>query len=173
MTFLVILGIILISGFTYAFFTASTNKENVSGNTGKLDISYNISENITGTFIPSASREDGLKSKATAKINSGSLPAAFNIYITPTIIDGLTIEALKWEVEGISNNSVVYTNSGNFSKASAGTPIKIVDGYALKSVDTVFNIYIWIDGNMIASAISNKRFSAKVTADSVPITGQF
>lgn len=173
MTSLVILGSILISGFTYAYFTASTNKEKVTGNTGKLDISYNISENITGTFIPSTSREDGLKSMATAKINSGSIPAAFNIYITPTVIDGLTIEALKWEVEGISNNSVVYTNSGNFSKATVGTPIKIVNNYALKSVDTVFNIYIWIDGNLLTSSIGDKRFSAKITADSVPITGQF
>ena len=78
-----------------------------------------------------------------------------------------------WEVEGVNNGSVVYTNSGNFSTATKDTPIKIVNAYNLLTTDTTFTIYIWLQGSKLTTAIDNKTFSAKISADSVNVTGTF
>ena len=110
---------------------------------------------------------------ATAKINSGSVPSAFNIYITPTSITGLNIAALKWEVVGTYNGTTVYNNNGNFSTAVKDTPITIVDKYGLKSTNTTFDIYIWLDANLINTALNDNRFTAKISADTVQITGSY
>ena len=169
----VILGIFLIAGFAYAYIVSVTNEESVDTGSGKLDIAFDITESITGNLIASSRREEGLIAVANAKLNGDSVPAALNLYITPTVIDGLAISALKWEVEGLNNSTLVYTSSGDFSGATADEAIKIVDGYELKSTVTTFNIYIWLDGSMISTDISGKRFAADLSGDSVPITGRF
>lgn len=170
----VLVMILVVGGFTYSFLVSQTNEENVDNvNTGKLDVIYSISGDITGTLLPSSSRSSGLISTATARISEYSVPAAFNLYITPTIIDGLNISALKWEVEGIKDGNIVYSNSGNFSGATVNTPIIVVNSYNLDITDTTFNIYIWLDGSMLNSSLGDKRFVAKISADSVPITGSF
>lgn len=163
----------VVFGATYAYIVARTNEVTANTGTGKLDVVYNVDSGTTGELIPSTSREDGLKSVATAKINTGSVPAAFNIYITPTVIEGLAVAGLKWEVEGyVSGNSApVYSNNGNFDGATANKAIKIVDGYNLTTSETTFNIYIWVDNSLMNSSMAGKKFTAKISADSVPVTG--
>lgn len=170
----ILIIVVLVCGATVAFLYSRTNESDAGADTGKLDISYSITpKSITGNLLPTASRSDGLVATAVAKLNAGSVSGAFNIYITPTSIDGLNIDALIWEVEGVNNGSVVYTNSGNFSTATKDTPIKIVNAYNLLTTDTTFTIYIWLQGSKLTTAIDNKTFSAKISADSVNVTGTF
>lgn len=92
----VLLLCIVVGAASYAYIVARTNEGNVNNNSGKMDVDYTITENITGIqLMPSEDKSGGLHSVATAKINSGSLPSAFNIYITPTSIAGLNIAALN------------------------------------------------------------------------------
>lgn len=171
---LVLLLIAIVGGTTYAYILGRTNEGGVSNNSGMVDVDYTINENITGVqLIPTDSKSGGLHSTATAKLATDSVNAGFNIYITPSIITGLNISALKWEVTGTNNGSTVYTNSGNFSSATAGTPIKIVNSYALKSTVTTFDIYIWLDASLITTSINDKQFKATISADSVQITGNY
>ncbi|MGM9881914.1 MAG: hypothetical protein ACI31S_03610 [Bacilli bacterium] len=170
---LVVLGIFLIAGITYAYIASVTNEESINTGSGKLDISFDITESITGNLVASSGRDDGIIAVANAKLNADSVAGIINIYITPTVIDGLAISALKWEVEGLNDSSIVYTASGDFSSANVNEAIKIVDGYELKSTVTTFNIYIWLDGSMISTDISGNRFAANLSGDSVPITGRF
>ena len=176
-TIFIILGVIvfsaLVTSVTYAYIVTMTNQGNVHTNTGTLDVDYTISENITGELLPSSSKDDGLKATATAKITSNSIPAAFNLYINPEVLDGLAVDALKWEVYGYIGNNLSYSNTGNFSNASVGNAIKIVNGYELTTDITTFNIYIWIDGSLMTESVIGKRFKANITPDSVPITGEF
>ena len=100
----VLLIIVVISSVTYAFILGRTNEENINNNSGKVNVVYDITENITGVqLIPSSTATEGLASVAVARLDTNSVPAAFNIYITPTSIDGLNISALKWEVTGTNN----------------------------------------------------------------------
>lgn len=171
---LVLLLIGVVSGFTYAYILSRTNEEEVSNNSGIVDVDYTISENITGTdLVPSIDKSSGLHSIATAKLKAGSVNASFNIYITPSVIDGLNIGALKWEVKGTNGGEEVYSNNGDFSAATADTPITIVDGYALLSTDTTFDIYIWLDASLINSAIENKNLKVTISADTVNVTGNY
>lgn len=170
----VLLLCIVVGAASYAYIVARTNEGNVNNNSGKMDVDYTITENITGIqLMPSEDKSGGLHSVATAKINSGSVPSAFNIYITPTSITGLNIAALKWEVTGTNGGTTVYTKSGNFSTATVNTPITIVDKYTLKSTDTTFDIYIWLDANLISTTLNNNKFTAKISADTVQITGNY
>lgn len=171
---LVVLFSVIVASASYAYIVSKTNEENVNNDSGKVDVVYNITENITGVeLMPSENASGGLNSIAVARLNTNSVPAAFNIYITPTSIVGLNIAALKWEVVGTNNGTTVYSNNGNFSTATKDTPITIVNGYELKSTDTTFNIYIWLDANLINTALDNNRFTAKISADTVPITGNY
>lgn len=176
----IILGVIvciaLIGGGTYAYLLVTTDRKNINTNTGKLEVVYNISDDITGELLPSSS-SSGLKATATARITADSVPAYFNIYINPIILDGLNVPALKWSVIGTMKSgkgiSIMYTNSGDFSGAKEGEAIKIVDSYQLDTTVTSFTIQIWLDGSLMTESIVGKRFKADITSDSVPITSEF
>lgn len=171
---IVLLIILLVSSTTYAYMSARTNESSVDTGSGMLDINYTITpENITGKLISSLNRDEGLKAVSTVSLKTGSEAALFNMYIKPTALTNLNIPAFKWEVEGIVGEEIVYTNMGDFSTAEEGTSITIVDGYALTTTTTTFNIYIWLDTGLLNSVIEGANFGAKITADSVPITGDF
>ena len=171
---LVFLIIVLVSSSTYAYFILRTNDVGVDTGSGMLDINYSIEpENITGAIISSMDRESGLKAIASVSLKPGSEVASLNMYVTPTSITNLNIDAFKWEVEGINDGLVVYENSGDFSSALEGIPIIIVDGYTLSEAETIFNIYIWLDASLVNSPIAGVNFGAKITADSVNVTGEF
>lgn len=171
---IVLLIILMVAGTTYAYMTARTNEGDLDTGSGMLDINYTIEpENITGSLISSLDREKGLNAISTVSLKEGSEEALFNMYITPTSLTSLNIPALKWEVEGIFGEEIVYTNSGDFSTAEVDTSIKIVDGHPLTEEDIIFNIYIWLDVSLITGPLDGASFGAKITADSVPITGNF
>lgn len=164
----------MVSG-TYAWLTLVTNSVTVESASGTLDIDYNISNaNLGGTLIPSATRSGGVMESVTAKLNTGSVDSSINLYITPTLITGISSAALMWEVDVVNTSGAVINHySGDFSSAVVDTPIKIVDGYSLSSSLLTFNIYVWLDGSRLNSINSTNRFTATITADSVPITGEF
>ena len=175
--FSIVAVIALAAGSVYAYFSFVTNSGVVQTTDGKLDIDYNISEpNLTGVLIPSATRSGGVLEVATAKLNTGSVPAAINFYITPTSITGFPLSALSYDVDVLNtSNEVINTYTGTFSSASLNTPLKIIDGYNLSTNLLTFNIYIWLDGSKINNEnfSSNNSFSATITADTVQITGEF
>lgn len=171
---IVLLIIILVSSTTYAYIYARTNEGSIDTGSGMLDINYTITPStITGGLVSSSKRESGLKAIAAASLKTGSEKAMFNMYITPTSLANLNVPAFKWEVEGVVGEEIVYTNLGDFSTAEENTPVKIVNGYPLTETATTFNIYIWLDASILSTPISGASFGAKITADSVPITGDF
>ena len=169
----VVMLILIIAGTSYAFISTSTGEGDVNTKTGKLNVVYTVPDNITGELIPSSDKDDGLKPVATAKLGDNSVDAKFNLYIKPTVITGLSTSAFKWEVYGVMNGVTVYSNTGTFEGATADTPLKIVDGYKLSTSVTTFNIYIWVDGSEMTDSMSGKSFTAKIIADSTPITSGF
>lgn len=175
--FVVSVIIVIAVGGAYAFFRFVTNSGNFESTAGKLDIDYNISEpNLTGVLIPSATRSGGVMESVTAKLRTGSVDGAINLYINPTEIEGIPLNALSYDVDVIDTSSNVINHySGTFSTATIGTPYKIVDAYDLSTNLLTFNVYIWLDGTKINNENfnGNNHFNAVITADSVHITGEF
>lgn len=169
--------IILTVSTTYAYFRFTTNGGTVETTAGKLDIDYNISNpNITGTLIPSATRSGGVMESVTAKLRTGSVDGAINLYINPTEVVGIPLGALSYDVDVIDTSSNILNHySGDFSTATINTPYKIVDAYDLSANLLTFNIYIWLDGSKINNENFNgtNHFNGVITADSVHITGEF
>ena len=171
---IVILLTIVVSAVTYAYLIAITNEGVIdTTGSGELSIDYQKPADLTGSLSMSANRESGLKTTATAKLNDGSVDALFNMYITPKALTNLNIPALKWEVEGVRNGQIVCSDNGDFSNATVDTKFKILDGCKLSTDITTFNVYIWIDANLVTTPVGGAQFDAKIGADSVPITGGF
>ena len=174
---IVLLIILAVSGATYAYFKFATNSEEIESTAGKLDIDYSISdETLEGLLIPSATRTGGVMEAVTAKLNDGSVPGKLNIYITPTFITGMPASSLMWEVDVVDTSSNIINHyNGDFTSAVINTPIKVVDAYQLSSNLLTFNIYVWLNGERINNENFNNDngFSATISADSVPITGEF
>lgn len=169
----VVLLIVFVSAVTYAYLLAITNEADVDTGSGKLDIAYSKPADLTGNLTISDSRNGGLKTTATASLNTGSEDALFNMYITPTVLTNLNIPALRWEVEGVRNDEIVCTGSGDFSNAVVDTKFKILDSCKLSTDVTTFTVYIWLDSSLITTSVGGAQFDAKIGADSVPITGGF
>lgn len=172
---LIVIGIILlVSSGTYAFFVSITGGADADAGTGMLGIDYTPPGDLTGELVPSSSRNLGLMTTASASLESSSVPASFNLYITPTSIDNINIPALRWEVEAIRDGGIVNgcSNSGNFDGATVNTKIDMVSGCQLTADVTTFNIYIWLDASLITSPINGVTFNANIGASSVPITGE-
>ena len=170
----VILFVILIAGFTYAYLIARTEKDFITGS-GKFSIDYSIVQDIDATSLsPSQDKNDGLHGIVKAKLSENSVAGKFNIYITPSIIEGLnTNNSLKYEVY-INGGTTPYS-TGTFNGVDVGTNVKVVDSYSLSSTSTytTFDIYIWLDNNLIVSSMFGKKFKATISADSTSITGEF
>lgn len=173
-TVIVSIIILLVAGATYAFIISMTNEGDVKTGSGLLDINYTAPDTsvFSGVVIkPSADRSGGLTTSAVASLDTTSVRSLFNMYITPTALTNLDISALKWEVEGILNGEVVYSDDGDFDGKSVDSRFTIVDSYELSTYATTFNIYIWLDESLIMNAIDNASFGIAIGADSTQITG--
>lgn len=177
----ILILIIAVSSVTYAFITAVTNEGNIGTGSGMLDINYDPPDDINGNLILSFDRSGGLFTSAKASLKNESVAAILNMYITPTSLTNLNIEALKWEAEGIRNNEIICSGSGNFASAVVDEPIKLfkndvndnIDDCQLSTDETIFNIYIWLDAKLVNTSIGGATFGATIGADSVQITGDF
>lgn len=174
----VLIGTVLISGATFAYLQGQTKEEiNVNTVNGKIEINYRVVDEISGKLAPAISKEDGLSGTMVASLTQKSIPAAINIYLTPTALDGLNISALRWEAYGTRSGSTtkICSNSGSFENSTVNTSIKVISGCDLNTSDTTFKIYIWLDSSLITDATGNlngKKFDAIISADSVEVVGQ-
>ncbi len=163
----------LIAGFTYAYFIARVEKTVTTGS-GKFSIDYQIVQNITNTELaPSSNKSEGLHGIVKAKLSENSVAGKFNIYVTPSVITGLASNALKYEV--YANGGSTSISSGNFSSATANSPLTVLSSYSLTSTSsyTTFDIYIWLDSSLVTNEMFGKTFTATISADSTAITGEF
>lgn len=165
--------VLVIFGVTYAFILGITNTGNVNTGSGKLDIYYDVPDNISGNIAFSNDRSGGIFTTAVAKLNTGSEEALFNMYITPTALTNLDIPAFKWEAEGVRKGQVVCSGNGDFSGKEVNKKIPVIESCELSTDNTTFTIYIWLDVKLVASSVGGASFGAKISADSVPITGGF
>lgn len=173
--------VVVVAAATYAYILTITNEEDVKTGSGMLDINYTEPGDISGSFVPSDDRSGGLFTYAKASLKNGSVEAILNMYITPTALTNLNIPALKWEAEGVRNGQIICSGSGDFSNAVVGEPIKLfkndvadnIDDCMLSTDETTFNIYIWLDADLINTSLSGVSFGAAIGADSVDITGRF
>ena len=177
----VVLGTILIASVTYAYFSAATssNSNAVSEQAYKFDVIYSGGQTIQGSLTPTVNKTGGYTSTVTIRMGTGSVLPTASIYVDILDISNNLLEddspwqkALKWEVEGISNNEQLYTASGDFQKCGVSRnstcvtndKLYIVSDYQLSYTDTVFTVYIWLDAALVDSGVNGTHINGQISS---------
>lgn len=129
-----------------------------------LGIIYNRQhETLTGTLNASTDKSGGL----TTQIELWTTTTKTSVYGTlslniTSIASELAIgNILKWEVW--SNN--VKINDGTFDGSVNGSSIDLMKDVILSNSQTFYNVYIWLDDNLITNTnASGKTITASVSA---------
>ena len=173
--------IVTVSG-TYAYFVAtiSSNSNSVLTNSSKLEVIYtgdtsikteNASEKGYGILNLVNSKEEGYILNPTIKLSNDSVDAEADVYILVNEIgQNLATEAFNWEVYRTFNNNQTFISSGTFAGAQAEDKIYVDREYRLSTEETVYNIYIWLDGNKIGNEALGESFDFDIEFEVMHIT---
>ncbi len=181
----VFLVALLIVGATYSFFVAGSSGNN--GGSVANSIGYNIiftkGANLIGDIEPSISYDENRYVSANVRVSTNSAMPSVDVYINiESISQNLGISALKWKVEATKggNSVTLSSTTGDFASCShnnvtgpcqTGDKIYVARDYVLDTVDTLFKVYIWLDGNMISTNISDAVLNASLGAETRSFTG--
>ncbi len=173
----VFLLLLITVGGTYAFLSTSANTLNNSifSNTARLNVIYNSGDEIDEVLSVVASKEEGYNTTVGLRLAQGSAKAKSNLYIyINEITDNIAIPGFVWEVYGYRNNSLVYSNTGNFNgyDDTTNNRIPIVTDYQLSETNTEFTVYFWIDGSLTGNEVLGGSFSGYIGATSQQVTAE-
>lgn len=169
---------LLTVGATYAFYTSSASSTSSEISSSNFEVIYNDNPNsgseINGNINVISKKEEGaLETSVNIRMGEGSVDAKANLYINvEEITENLEIEGLIWEVYGYRNSNLTYSNTGNFSGVETGDVVNIVNDYLLTEDDTVFTIYLWLDGNKTDSSVVGGKFRGKIGANTEFFTAE-
>ena len=172
---LIILTIVVV-GATYAYYMwKSTSNINVSVKLGGCVVTFNGGSNITGSLVPVAAKESGIKKDVTVKATeSGS---TMSLYLTLTTIPSeLKDKSFTYELyyNGSTlvkkGNFAAYNASSNTSGityASSGTTtLTLFTDRAVNTTTDKYTLYLWINGKDYTNpkAMQSKTFSFNLYA---------
>ncbi len=170
----VLLVVMMIAGSTYAFYSASANSSELEMDASALEVIYTGGTSLDGEMPIVATKEEGYITELNIKVGANSTEADATLFIhIDEITQNLAIDGFKWYVVGTKSGNQVYTNSGNFfgKNATNNNTINIVEHYHLTTANTVFTLYMWLDGNMIDNSILGGSFSGYVGASTEQVSG--
>lgn len=180
---------IIVSGGTYAFFTASIGSENndITSTSSKYEVIYSGETVINEKLNITANKEGGILNSVSIRMGAGSALPKLLLYlnisdISNNMISNNTVNwqsALIFEVYGYDyNNSLVYTNTGTFMNCSTtknktcvnNDILYLVDDYRLTYTDTRFDIYIWLNGALVDNGVIGSYFEGNIVAQTEEFT---
>ena len=168
-TTVIAIAIVVLGGFTYAFYEWSSSETNVGVNVDGLRIIYNGGNSISNAnLIPTATKEEGVVKSISVQLDSNQVitpTPSMDLYLDLTTFpSNLADASFIWEV--YKDN--VLLNSGNFSDKVQGDSIKILDARTITSTLDTYDIYLWINGNMENdSSMQNQTFAFNIHANGI------
>ncbi len=153
---IIVVMLCLVGGVTFAYYRwVSTENINVSVRVEGSTVTYVGGDNITGTLIPTATKEEGVKKDVTVKADTTGSTMSLYLNLT-TMPNELKEESFKWEVY---YNDTTLVSSGNFGVYNASTNPKGIN-YAASGVTTLtlfenrsvnttldkYTLYLWFNG---------------------------
>lgn len=168
----IILGLATV-GATYAFFTARVSANNLNSSSMDFKVVYTGGTTIDGSLELLKTRDGASNTTVHIRMDEGSTLAKANLYINiDEISSELATSGFLWEVEGKKNNTVVYTNSGNFNGKATNDKLYIVEEYQLDYVNTDFTVYLWLDFDTVGNEVIGKTFRGYIGAETEYFTGK-
>lgn len=171
-----ILGIVLfigvIAGFTYAYITWTSNKENYTGGSGCFDVVYTKGDDIGSnenkkTLMIGSDYKKGLSSTIKIKLSSSCTinTGTATLYLTTEDTTSdilLTSNVLNYTV--LEGNTV--KNTGILSSKGM---IPIYEDFMVNTTEKIITVYVWISGENITnsniSEILSSSYYGKISAE--------
>ena len=171
----IVITLFLAIGLTYAWWTwNSTTNTDVSLTIDGININYEAGSDITNIkLLPVSSKEKGVEDNIAIKKDI-TVSSNTNVYMDLNMSlelfpDGLKHESLKWEI--YKDNNLV--NSGNLGSSNQGDVVKLLSSEKVTTVESIYTLYIWIDGNVDnPDTMQNQNFKFVLNAnatDSPPL----
>ena len=142
---------IIISFGTYAWLSYRSNETAMVltiGNINNVEITLSPYR-ITSVANPVATYASEKYTNVTA-INSNNIPRNFTLYYKiNNIANELKIASFKYTIERSTNNGSSYSllKTGNFTTASSGSNMTILEENLPASTTYKYKVYIWLDAN--------------------------
>ena len=171
----IVITLFLAIGLTYAWWTwNSTTNTDVSLTIDGININYEAGSDITNIkLLPVSSKEKGVEDNIAIKKDI-TVSSNTNVYMDLNMSlelfpDGLKHESLKWEI--YKGNNLV--NSGNLGSSNQGDVVKLLSSEKVTTVESIYTLYIWIDGNVDnPDTMQNQNFKFVLNAnatDAMPL----
>ena len=171
----IVITLFLAIGLTYAWWTwNSTTNTDVSLTIDGININYEAGSDITNIkLLPVTSKEKGVEDNIAIKKDI-TVSSNTNVYMDLNMSlelfpDGLKHESLKWEI--YKDNTLV--NSGNLGSSNQGDVVKLLSSEKVTTVESIYTLYIWIDGNVDnPDTMQNQNFKFVLNAnatDAMPL----
>lgn len=173
---LLIVGLLLVvSGFSYAYFISSASSDNQTVESGTLQLTYLTDRNILlADVFPTDESEAGIHTFAIE--NTGTLEATYYLYLTDIMLqkDGVDTQSnnLKWKLYKATSD---YTeaeeiSSGTFEEGN--NPIELDTVIQINPAEKQYYILkIWLQEiGVLQNWDQGLVFSGKVEATTVPKT---
>ena len=164
----IVITLFLAIGLTYAWWTwNSTTNTDVSLTIDGININYEAGSDITNIkLLPVTSKEKGVEDNIAIKKDI-TVSSNTNVYMDLNMSlelfpDGLKHESLKWEI--YKDNNLV--NSGNLGSSNQGDVVKLLSSEKVTTVESIYTLYIWIDGNVDnPDTMQNQNFKFVLNAN--------
>lgn len=177
----ILLIIVITSGVTYAYFSATTVKNNINSEATQIEVIYTNGNNISGEMNLTRAKEGGYNTTVYIKQTNNGVPVEANLFVDiKNISSDLASKGFIWEVYKIYGGATEKVAEGNFlgcengqttKKCANGDRMYLVRNYALKNDNTGFTIYFWLNGDLVGNEIIGTTFNGEIGAHTNKITG--
>jgi len=154
---IIVVVIALVGGVTFAYYRwVSEENINISVQVEGSTVTYVGGDNITGTLIPTATKEEGIKKDVTVVANAEGSTMSLFLELT-NMVEELKEISFEWEVY---YNDTTLVNKGNFGVYNASsnpngityadsegtTTIALFENRNVNTTIDKYTLYLWFNG---------------------------
>ena len=182
---LIVVVLSLVGGITFAYYRwVSEENINISVQVEGSTVTYVGGDNISGTLIPTATKEEGIKKDVTVVANAEG--STMSLFLELTMMhDDLKEKSFEWEVY---YNDTTLVKKGNFGVYNASsnqsgttyatsgvTTITLFENRSVNTTTDKYTLYLWFNGKDYTNPnkMQNKTvsFNLYATGDNATLAG--
>jgi len=176
---LIVVVLCLVGGITFAYYRwVSEENINISVQVEGSTVTYVGGDNITGTLIPTATKEEGIKKDVTVVANAEGSTMSLFLELT-TMVEELKEISFEWEVY---YNDTTLVNEGNFGvynessnpngtnyAATGVTTLTLFQNREVNTTTDKYTLYLWFNGK---DYVNPNRMQNKTVSFNLYATGE-
>jgi len=176
---LIVVVLSLVGGITFAYYRwVSEENINISVQVEGSTVTYVGGDNITGTLIPTATKEEGIKKDVTVVANAEGSTMSLFLELT-NMVEELKEISFEWEVY---YNDTTLVNEGNFGvynessnpngtnyAATGVTTLTLFQNREVNTTTDKYTLYLWFNGK---DYVNPNRMQNKTVSFNLYATGE-